>query len=156
MGIAAMSQPVRASSRTDEEVVAEVLKGQTSLFEVLVQRYNQRLFRVVRGIVADDGEAEDVMQDAYVHAYQHLAQFEGRASFSTWLIRIAVRNAMARRQRRGRFEAMTPRAVETREGITWIHWRPVRRIPNNVRPLAKQPPSSRKRLWPCPKSTEPC
>ena len=106
MGIAAISQPARAGSRSDEEVVAEVLKGETSLFDVLVRRHNQRLFRVVRGIVADDGEAEDVMQDAYVHAYQHLAQFEGRASFSTWLIRIAVRNAMARRQRRGRFEAI--------------------------------------------------
>jgi RNA polymerase sigma-70 factor (ECF subfamily) len=106
MGMTAISQPVRVDGRRDEELVAEVLKGETTLFEVLMRRHNQRLFRVVRGIVADDSEAEDVMQDAYVLAYQHLAQFEGRASFSTWLIRIAIRDAVARRQRRGRFEAM--------------------------------------------------
>ena len=105
MGIAAISQRMRADGRRDEEVVVEVLKGATDLFEVLMRRHNQRLFRVVRSIVADDGEAEDVMQDTYVHAYQHLAQFEGRARFSTWLIRIAVRDALARVERRGRFEA---------------------------------------------------
>ena len=104
MGIAAISQ--RADSRRDEEVVIEVLKGATELFEVLMRRHNQRLFRVVRSIVADDGEAEDVMQDTYVHAYQHLAQFEGRARFSTWLIRIAVRDALARVERHNRFEAV--------------------------------------------------
>jgi RNA polymerase sigma-70 factor, ECF subfamily len=105
MGITAISQRLRADGRRDEEVVVEVLKGATDLFEVLMRRHNQRLFRVVRSIVADDGEAEDVMQDTYVHAYQHLAQFEGRAKFSTWLIRIAVRGALARVERRGRSEA---------------------------------------------------
>ena len=105
MGIPAISQQLRADGRSDEEVVVEVLKGTTDLFEVLMRRHNQRLFRVVRSIVADDGEAEDVMQDTYVHAYQHLAQFEGRARFSTWLVRIAVRDALARVERRGRTEA---------------------------------------------------
>src|SRR5271167_362836 len=105
MGIAATSQQLRADGRRDEEVVVEVLKGATDLFEVLMRRHNQRLFRVIRSIVADDGEAEDVMQDTYVHAYQHLAQFEGRARFSTWLIRIAVRDALARVGRRNRLEA---------------------------------------------------
>jgi RNA polymerase sigma-70 factor, ECF subfamily len=105
MGIPAISQQLRVDGRRDEEVVVEVLKGATDLFEVLMRRHNQRLFRVVRSIVADDGEAEDVMQETYVHAYQHLAQFEGRARFSTWLVRIAVRDALARVQRRGRLEA---------------------------------------------------
>jgi RNA polymerase sigma-70 factor, ECF subfamily len=86
---------------SDEEVVERVLSGETELFEILMRRYNQRLYRVARAILADDGEAEDVMQDAYVRAYTHLNQFAGRARFATWLTRIAVHEALAR-ARRGR------------------------------------------------------
>ena len=86
---------------SDTEVVRRVLDGDTALFEILMRRYNQRLYRVARGILADDGEAEDVMQDAYVRAYTHLGQFAGRARFATWLTRIAVYEALAR-ARRGR------------------------------------------------------
>jgi len=87
---------------SDEEVVARVLAGERELFEILMRRYNQRLFRVARGILNDDAEAEDVMQDAYVRAYHHLDQFAGRARFATWLTRIAVHEALARARRRGR------------------------------------------------------
>jgi len=54
-------------------------------FEIIMRRHNQRLYRVSRSILRDDAEAEDVMQDAYVRADQPLAQFAGRAKFSTWL-----------------------------------------------------------------------
>lgn len=87
---------------TDEQVVERVLAGETALYEVIMRRYNQRLYRVVRAILRDDDETEDVMQDALVRAYQHLNQFAGRASFSTWLTRIAVHEALARVRRRGR------------------------------------------------------
>jgi RNA polymerase sigma-70 factor (ECF subfamily) len=83
----------------DEEIVKRVLSGESGLFEILMRRHNQRIYRIVRGILRDDGEAEDVMQDAYVRAYQHLAQFEGRSSFVTWLSRIAMHEAFARLQR---------------------------------------------------------
>ncbi|PYV53973.1 MAG: hypothetical protein DMG97_02305 [Acidobacteria bacterium] len=86
-----------------EEVVSRVLTGETPLYEILMRRYNQRLYRVARAILRDDGEAEDVMQDAYVRAYQHLAEFEGRAKFSTWLTRIAVHEALARAHRASDF-----------------------------------------------------
>jgi len=86
----------------DEEVAARVLGGERELFEILMRRYNQRLYRVARGILGDDAEAEDVMQDAYVRAYHHLDQFAGRARFATWLTRIAVHEALARARRRGR------------------------------------------------------
>ncbi len=89
---------------SDEEIVARVIEGDTALFEIIMRRYNQRLYRVARAILRDDGEAEDVMQDAYVRAYQHLRQFEGRAQFSTWLTRIAVHEALARMRRRNRFQ----------------------------------------------------
>lgn len=65
-----------------------------------MRRYNQRLFRINRGIVRSMAEAEDVMQEAYLTAYRHLAQFEGRSRFSTWLTRIAINEASARVRRR--------------------------------------------------------
>ena len=84
---------------SDEEVVGRVLAGEAALFEILMRRHNQRIYRIVRGILDDDGEAEDVMQDAYVRAYQHLGQFEGRSTFVTWLTRIAMHEAFARAER---------------------------------------------------------
>ncbi|HXG95281.1 MAG TPA: RNA polymerase sigma factor [Blastocatellia bacterium] len=86
----------------DEDVVRLILAGQTSLFEILMRRYNQRLFRVARSILKVDDEAEDVMQDAYVRAYTHLDQFDGRAKFATWLTKIAVHEALARLRNRRR------------------------------------------------------
>jgi RNA polymerase sigma-70 factor, ECF subfamily len=94
------------SELRDEEVVARVLAGEIALFEILMRRYNQRLYRISRVILRDDGEAEDVMQDAYVRAYEHLNQFAGRAQFSTWLTRIAIHEALARKRRRGRMEEL--------------------------------------------------
>jgi len=92
------------SELTDEEVVERVLAGETGLFEVLMRRHNQRVYRAARAIVRQEPEAEDVMQEAYVRAYQHLDQFAGRAKFSTWLIRIAVHEALLRMERRKRFQ----------------------------------------------------
>ena len=89
---------------SDEEVVARGLAGETGTFEIIMRRYNQRLYRVARAILCNDGEAEDVMQDAYVRAYEHLDQFAGRAKFSTWLTRIAVHEALARQHRRNRYK----------------------------------------------------
>lgn len=91
---------------TDDEVISRVLAGEQALYEILMRRYNQRLYRVARAILRDDGEAEDVMQDAYVRAYQHLAEFAGRAKFSTWLTRIAVHEALARSRRRERLQPL--------------------------------------------------
>lgn len=95
---------VREEAGSDEEVVRRVRAGETALFEVLVRRYNQRLFRVARGILKNEAEAEDVMQQAFVNAYAHLDQFAERARFGTWLTRIAVYEALARLRHRGRLE----------------------------------------------------
>ncbi|MEO7974994.1 MAG: sigma factor, partial [Thermoanaerobaculia bacterium] len=62
-----------ASELTDGEVVRRVVAGERELFELLLRRYNQRLFRLARGLVADDAEAEDLLQDGWVRAYEHLA-----------------------------------------------------------------------------------
>src|SRR5437667_8964119 len=87
---------------TDEEVIERVKAGDTALYEIIMRRYNQRLYRVARAILRDDAEAEDVLQDAYVRAYQHLEQFAGRAPFSAWLTRIAVNEALGRLRLRKR------------------------------------------------------
>ena len=82
-------------SWTDQEVVDRVRAGETALYEIIMRRYNQRLYRVTYAILRDSSEAEDVVQDAYVRAWQHLDQFAGYAPFSTWLTRIAVHEALA-------------------------------------------------------------
>ena len=109
MEVAASEQPL-----SDEEVVARVLAGETGMFEIIMRRHNQRLYRVARAILRNDGEAEDVMQDAYVRAYEHLDQFAGRAKFSTWLTRIAVHEALARQNRGSRYQELEP--MSEREG----------------------------------------
>lgn len=106
MASAALLDQARIENWSDEEVVERVLAGESALFELLMRRHNQRLYRVARAILRDDAEAEDVMQEAYVRAYRSLDTFEGRASFVTWLTRIAVNEALARVRKRVRFESL--------------------------------------------------
>ena len=94
------------SRDSDAEIIQQVLAGNTALFELLMRRYNERIYRAARSIVRDEQEAEDVMQQAYVNAFTHLRQFNGSAQFSTWLTRIAINEALARVRRRGRYEAL--------------------------------------------------
>jgi len=96
----------RWTALSDEEIVTRVIEGQTALYEVLMRRYNERIYRAARSILKDEDEAEDVMQQAYVNAYFHLRQFDRRAKFSTWLTRIAIHEALARARKRGRYDAV--------------------------------------------------
>ena len=96
---------VPPASLTDEEIVARVRAGEPQLFELIMRRHNQRVFRAARAILRDADEAEDVMQDVYVRAYEHLGDFEGRARFSTWLTKIAVHESLARLRKRHRYES---------------------------------------------------
>jgi RNA polymerase sigma-70 factor, ECF subfamily len=83
----------------DAEVVSRVCAGERALFEILMRRHNQRVYRVVRAVVKDEADVEDVMQQAYINAFTHLHQFEERSQFSTWLIRIALHEAFGRRKK---------------------------------------------------------
>jgi len=91
---------------SDDEIVDRVRAGETGLYEILIRRYNQRLFRIARSILHNGEEAEDVMQDAYVRAYEHLSEFLGRAKFSTWLTKIAVYEALRRARRQSKFDGL--------------------------------------------------
>lgn len=96
----------KAEGWTDEEVVDRVRAGENALYEIIMRRYNQRLYRVARAILRDDSEAEDVLQDAYVRAYEHLSQFEGRSPFAAWLTRITVHEALGRLRLRSRTQPL--------------------------------------------------
>src|SRR5262245_42280892 len=93
---------------TDEALVPRILAGETALFELIMRRHNQRLYRAARAVLNDDAEAEDVMQETYARAFAHLGQFRGDAQLATWLTRIAVHEAFARVRRRRRLAALPP------------------------------------------------
>jgi RNA polymerase sigma-70 factor (ECF subfamily) len=95
---------LESAEQSDEEIVQQILDGNTALFELIMRRHNERLYRTARAITRDEREAEDVMQQAYVNAFSNLRQFRGHAQFATWLTRIAVNEALARVRRRGRYE----------------------------------------------------
>jgi RNA polymerase sigma factor (sigma-70 family) len=80
----------------DGEIVKRVVAGEKALFEILLRRYNQTLFRVVRSYLRDENEVQDAMQNAYLKAFDKLHQFQGHAAFSTWLIRIGINEALLR------------------------------------------------------------
>jgi len=103
------------STPSDEEIVGRVRAGERELFELLMRRHNQRVYRVVRAVLRDEDEAEDVMQQAYVNAFTHLHQFEGRSRFSTWLTRIALNEAFLRRKSIRRSTALTQPPAEFSE-----------------------------------------
>ncbi len=97
-------------SPTDEEIVDRVRSGETGLFEILMRRHNQRVYRVARAVVKDESEAEDVMQQAYLNAFAHLGQFERRARCTRrW------RGAASGRARR-----RSPRSMRAPTGKRWI------------------------------------
>jgi RNA polymerase sigma-70 factor (ECF subfamily) len=97
--------------------VRRVRAGETELFEILMRRYNQRVYRVVRAVLHDELEAEDVMQQAYVSAFSHLDQFHGDARFSTWLTRIALNEAFARIRKSKRFVDIDATETTTMETV---------------------------------------
>lgn len=84
----------------DTALVGLVQRGDLAAFRDIMRRCNQRLFRVARGVVNDDSEAEDVVQAAYVHAFEKLATFRGEASLLTWLTRIVLNESYGRLRKR--------------------------------------------------------
>lgn len=88
------------STLADAELAALACAGKRGAFRTIMQRCNQRLFRVARGVMHDDFEAEDVVQEAYVRAFAHLDSFRGEASLLTWMTRIVLNEANGRLRKR--------------------------------------------------------
>src|SRR5579862_5831647 len=86
---------------SDELALVQAAKGgDVQAFEQLVQRYDRNVFRIAQHITHNREDAEDVVQDAFLKAYQNLHQFQGQSKFYTWLVRIAVNEALMKLRRR--------------------------------------------------------
>ena len=88
---------------SDEEVIRKVLAGEKAYYELLMRRYNQKVYRVIAGYLSNKEDIADVMQEAYLKAYQKLDQFKFNATFSTWLIRIAINEALGKLRQDGKY-----------------------------------------------------
>ena len=95
-----------ASALPDGDLIDRVRAGERALFEVLMRRHNQRLYRTARAIIQDEVEVEDVLQQAYLNAFTNLDRFEARSQLSTWLTRIVINEAAARRRSSHRVPAV--------------------------------------------------
>jgi RNA polymerase sigma-70 factor (ECF subfamily) len=92
---------INADAPTDRELIARTLGGDGGAFAILVDRFQRKIYRVAYAIVRDDVEADTITQDTFIQAYTHLAKFEGRSEFETWLTRIAInrsRDSLRRRR----------------------------------------------------------
>ena len=102
------------SDDPDFEIVARVKNGDTDAFEELVRKHGRRVYRSLLGILGHADEAEDALQDAFLKAFQHLAEFENRSRFSTWLVRIAINTGLQRRRSRKDIDSLDEENEEFR------------------------------------------
>lgn len=98
----APAAPMTSDPRSDDALIEGALQGEQSAFETLMRRHNRLLFRAARGVVSDDAEAQDVVQETYLRAFTRLQDFRGGAALGTWLARIAINIALDTLRKRGR------------------------------------------------------
>ena len=98
-----MTPSTTVPAQPDESVLVEQAKaGDQQAFTALVARYQRKIYRLAKNITRNDEDAEDVLQEAFLKAYEHLDKFEGHSKFYTWIVRIAVNEALMKlRKRRG-------------------------------------------------------
>jgi RNA polymerase sigma-70 factor (ECF subfamily) len=99
--------------RADTELIDSILAGDTRAMEALMRRHNRSLYRTARAILRDEAEAEDAVQEAYLHAFRALDTFRGESKLSTWLVRITANEALMRRRRNARTAMMAAMDVES-------------------------------------------
>lgn len=90
---------------SDAELLRRIANGDTPAFAQLMRQHNRALFRAARAILRDDAAAEDALQEAWLHAYRALPSFRGEAKLATWLMRILINEALARRRKEQRYAA---------------------------------------------------
>ena len=90
------------SKLSDSEIIYRILNGEKEMYELLMRRNNQKLFRVIRGYIKVSDDVEDIMQNTYLKAYEKLYQFKHTSEFSTWLIRIGINEAIATLKKKGK------------------------------------------------------
>ena len=95
-----------AAEAGDMVLVRRALARDPDAFRAIIKVHNQRLYRIARGVLRNDAEAEDIVQEAYLRAFANLGAFRGQASLSTWLSRIVINEALGRLRKRKRIAAM--------------------------------------------------
>src|SRR5947208_10813511 len=95
----AQAPPIVPVGSTEAELVRRARERDEPAIRAIMQSNNRRLYRLARGILRNDSEAEDVVQETYVRAFTHLAEFRGESSLATWLARIAMNEALGRLRR---------------------------------------------------------
>jgi RNA polymerase sigma-70 factor (ECF subfamily) len=110
--------PSDDSATTDAVIAERIAAGDKDALRALIRKYNQRLYRTARAILADDAEAEDAVQEAYLTAYRSMGGFRGEARLSTWLIRIVANEAITRQRKRARRAAVIPLDAGSAESIS--------------------------------------
>ena len=104
--------------REDEpQLVAAAKAGEVSAFETLVGRYERKIFRLTQNITQNREDAEDAMQEAFLKAYEHLGEFQGNSRFYTWLVRIAVNQALMKLRKRRPNQISLDEDVDTGEDM---------------------------------------
>lgn len=88
---------------SDRNIIRKILNGESFLFTLLVRRYNDRLFRILRSYLSNEEAIKDTLQQTYMKAYEHLDSWRGNARFSTWITRIAINEALKHIKKRKRF-----------------------------------------------------
>lgn len=113
---AARAHRISADAGDDEHtLVIAAQAGEVSAFEALVTRYEKRIYRLAWNITQDRSDAEDVVQDAFMKAFEHLDSFQGNSRFYTWLVRIAVNQALMKLRKRRHRELSLDEPLETEE-----------------------------------------
>lgn len=105
----------------DAQLISSILAGEKRLFEVVIRRYNQRLFRIGMSVLNNDAAVEDAMQNAYIKAYEHLHTFQNRSSFSTWLTRIMLNECLMQKKKNERSKNTTQQPENTMTMNTPAH-----------------------------------
>ena len=82
---------------TEAEIIGRVMEGENSLYEIIVRRFNPSLYKIGRSYNYNHEDTQDLMQETFIDAYKNLVQFEGRANFKTWIIRIMMNNCYRKR-----------------------------------------------------------
>ncbi len=105
-----MNEQLRADDAPadDAAVVRRVANGDRSAFEVLMRRYNRRLYRIARATLRDPAEAEDALQESYVSAYRSIQEFRGNSTLFTWLSRVVLNECLGRQRRTARRQNIIP------------------------------------------------
>lgn len=86
----------------EQEIIKRILAGEKELYEILVRRNNQKLYRIIRSYITDEAEIEDIMQDTYIKGFTKMYQFKLESTFSTWLIRIGINESLAHIRKKGK------------------------------------------------------